>query len=72
MEKANIQMNTIPCKECLKFPMCKRKLELFCVDLTEYLYPYIRPEMSAAEDYFNKKLSYISKSGVVVFQMDRI
>jgi hypothetical protein len=59
----------IPCNECLKFPICKYKYELRCEDITTYLYPFIEPEMGNVEKYFNKKLSFISKKGIVVFQM---
>ena len=39
-------MNTIPCKECLKYPICKSKVSLNCTDL------FLRFENAPIKDLF--------------------
>jgi len=35
IEKENLKIETLPCKGCLKFPVCKYKKTIYCEDLTK-------------------------------------
>ena len=51
----------IPCKECLKFTICRNKEEFYCKDLAKHVFKHFSVNMPLVEDFFGRPFFEVSK-----------
>ena len=63
----------IPCKECLKHPICIRKIEVYCHDLVTWIMEYHKinhekfvERMTSYEDLVNKEVSVVVEEELIL------
>lgn len=61
----------LPCKTCLKYPVCKQKEEITCQDALKWLYydgldVFPGTTITEVEKYFGRELSMIKNNSFVM------
>jgi hypothetical protein len=68
-------MKIMPCKTCLKFPVCKRKDQIYCGDIINWIHTPVtinQHPINDFEKFIGKKIYLIlNTSLVLVFKKER-